>query len=209
MMPPSNEVYANSTALAKSTKRINALTALMTGGIPAAILAHLAPTRPEDWVIGFLLGLLWANGFEYLYHRFLLHLPGSVFSRRHLRHHAEVEGVGSPEDVNFGSSPLAVMKLFLVNGTPVVALDLLFGFTIAPGMLIAFAFYLVVLEEIHWRIHMGESLPPGLRSAREYHLAHHEWPDSRFNVFLPLFYLLLCTADGHASLVHSTHSRLK
>jgi sterol desaturase/sphingolipid hydroxylase (fatty acid hydroxylase superfamily) len=58
--------------------------------------------------------------------------------------------------------------------------------------------YFVVLEEIHFRIHLNGSLPPGLRSAKVYHLLHHDRPDSRFNVFLPLFDWVCGTAGPHA-----------
>jgi hypothetical protein len=33
-------------------------------------------------------------------------------------------------------------------------------------------------------------LPPGLRFARAYHMSHHDIPNRRFNVFLPLFDVL-------------------
>jgi len=40
---------------------------------------------------------------------------------------------------------------------------------------------------------MGGWLPPGLRSAQQFHLAHHDIPGGRYNVFLPLFDALLGT----------------
>jgi hypothetical protein len=49
------------------------------------------------------------------------------------------------------------------------------------------AVYLIAAEEVHWRIHMNGWLPPGLRFARAYHMSHHDIPNSRYNVFLPLF----------------------
>ena len=64
-----------------------------------------------------------------------------------------------------------------------------------PAMLLTFAAYSVAYEEIHWRIHQDEWLPPGLRLAREHHFAHHAQPDARFNVFLPLFDWLLGRAS--------------
>lgn len=56
--------------------------------------------------------------------------------------------------------------------------------------LVGFTVYFISVEEIHWRIHLGGWLPPGLRRGREYHLAHHDIPDARFNVFLPIFDLV-------------------
>ncbi|MDA2914374.1 sterol desaturase family protein [Acidobacteriia bacterium AH_259_A11_L15] len=139
------------------------------------------------WLVGFFAGLLWANGFEYVYHRFLLHLPGSFFGRPHLHHHMSSGTPQEAQDLNLAGSPGRVILLFVGNGAPLVAADLFFELGVVPAMLIAFAAYLVVAEEIHWRIHLGGRLPPGLRPARAYHLAHHERPDSRFNIFLPLF----------------------
>jgi hypothetical protein len=46
------------------------------------------------------------------------------------------------------------------------------------------------VEEIHWRIHLGGWLPVGLNWTRQYHLAHHDIPSGRFNVFFPVFDLL-------------------
>ena len=66
-------------------------------------------------------------------------------------------------------------------------IDLVLGLGITPGIFIGWTVYLVTTEEIHWRIHMDGWLPPGLRFARAYHLQHHDVPNSRYNVFLPLF----------------------
>jgi sterol desaturase/sphingolipid hydroxylase (fatty acid hydroxylase superfamily) len=84
--------------------------------------------------------------------------------------------------------------MFAINGVPVVILDALLGLRIASGMLVAFSVYFLTTEEFHWRIHLGESLPPGFRGARAYHLAHHARPDARFNIFLPLWDVMFRTA---------------
>jgi hypothetical protein len=151
----------------------------------------LFATGVPQWLAGFGIGLLWASLFEYAYHRFLLHLPGTFFARRHLEHHASVGTPTEAEHVNFGSSPIWVVALFVINGIPVMAADPLLGWRIAPGMLLAFAFYFITVEEMHWRIHLGEPLPPVLGASRAYHLAHHARPDARFNIFLPLWDALL------------------
>jgi len=93
--------------------------------------------------------------------------------------------------VNLGSSPIWVVALFVINGVPVVIADLLFGLGMAPGIFLAFACYFITVEEMHWRIHLGERLPPVLRASRAYHLGHHARPDARFNIFLPLWDTLL------------------
>jgi Fatty acid hydroxylase superfamily len=174
-------------ARGRTLKRANALTALLCGGVPAAILALKFPSTPAKFLAGFFVGLLWANAFEYVYHRFLLHTPGNFTSRGHLEHHASVGTPFEAEHVNLGGSPLWVVLLFVLNSAPVIAADLLLRLGAAPGILVGFAVYLILVEEVHWRIHVGGWLPPGLRAARAYHLAHHDRPDSRYNIFLPLF----------------------
>ena len=173
-------------AQGRAIKRTGALTAVLCGGVPAAVLTFLAWGGAARWMIGFAVGLCWANLFEYLYHRCLLHLPGKFFASKHLMHH---ESVGTPEEplsINFGGSPLWVAMLFAVNGIPLVVADLLLGWGVAGGALAAFTIYFLALEEIHWRIHVGEWLPRVLNRVREYHIAHHDFPDARYNVFLPL-----------------------
>lgn len=191
---------ASSAALAsgRALKRNNALTAVLCGGLPAALLAWLQPASLVVWLAGFFLGLVWANGFEYLYHRYLLHLPTSSFGRRHLEHHSTVGTPEEPAHINLGGSPIWVVWLFAVNGIPVALADLRFGWGAAPAALLAFALYFIVVEEMHWRIHRRQWLPPGLRAARAHHMAHHDRADARFNVFLPLFDWLFGTAPKPA-----------
>jgi len=139
------------------------------------------------WLVGFLVGLVWANAFEYAYHRFLLHLPGNFFARKHLTHHMTVGTPSEAEHVNLGGSPIWVAVLFVINGLPAIASDMLLRIGIAPGMLVGFVVYVIVVEEFHWRIHLNETLPMPFRFAREYHYAHHTYPNARFNIFLPLW----------------------
>src|SRR5205809_322717 len=58
------------------------------------------------------------------------------------------------------------------------------------GMLIGFGVSFIITEEVHWRSHLGGWLTPALSAARAYHLRHHDTPDARFNVVLPIFDLL-------------------
>ena len=95
------------------------------------------------------------------------------------------------EHVNFGSSPIWVFLLFAANGIPAVIVEVMLGVRIVPGMLVAFAVYFIAVEEIHWRIHLEEWLPPGLGASRVHHLAHHACPNARFNIFLPLWDMVL------------------
>lgn len=180
----------------RKIKRLNAMTALLAGGAWGIALWAFYPARLESLILGFFAGLVWANAFEYVYHRWILHMSGSLFARRHLIHH---RATGTPEEsehLTFGESPLWIVLLFLVNGLPVMAFDRILGLGFAPGMLFAFSIYFVAVEEIHWRIHLGERLPGFLEPARQFHLNHHDRPDARYNVFFPLFDWLLGTSHG-------------
>ena len=194
-MQTTTEIRATAIARGRAIKRVNAWTAALCGGLPAVTIGTFLPTPFGRWLAGFVVGLLWANLFEYAYHRFLLHLPGTFFAKRHLGHHASVGTLTEAEHVNLGSSPVWVVALFAINGLPVVIAEFLFRFGIAPGIFVGFAVYFVTVEEIHWRIHLGEWLPPGLRAARAHHLAHHMRPNARFNIFLPLWDLVFGTAN--------------
>ena len=185
------EVRTVAIARGRAIKRVNALTAVLCGGLPALAFGIFFPSGPWRWLAGFVVGFVWASLFEYAYHRFLLHLPGTFFARRHLEHHASVGTPTEAEHVNLGSSPIWVVALFAINGLPVVIADLLFRFGIAPGIFVGFSVYFITVEEIHWRIHIGEWLPPVLGASRAYHLAHHARPDARFNIFLPMWDTLL------------------
>jgi hypothetical protein len=176
------------------------VTAGLCGALPAIVLGILQPSGLEKWLWGFVAGLFWANSFEYTYHRFLLHLPKTFFARRHLEHHASVGTPAEAEHVNFGSLPVWVVAIFAINGLPMAGVNFLLGLGMMPGILLAFAVYFIAVEEIHWRIHLGGRLPPGFRGARAYHLAHHAHPDSRFNIFLPLWDILLGSADDLSAL---------
>jgi len=84
------EIRAAAIARGRAIKRVNAVTAVFCGALPAVVIGIFLPTGIGKWIAGFVVGLLWASLFEYAYHRFLLHLPGTFFARRHLEHHASV-----------------------------------------------------------------------------------------------------------------------
>ena len=143
------------------------------------------------WFFGLIAGLIWGNAFEYLYHRWLLHRSGSPLGAGHREHHAQIGTSEQAEHVALISSPVNIVLLFVINGVPAFLITSLIGLRgILPGVFIGWAVYLIATEEIHWRIHMNGWLPPGLRFARAYHMSHHARPNSRYNVFLPLFDLL-------------------
>lgn len=178
----------------RTKKRNNALVAILCGVLPAAILSVYFPTHGIRWVLGFTVGLIWGNAFEYAYHRWLLHRPRSIFAKGHLEHHRTTGGPDQAEHINFGRNAWNVVALFVSNGIVLLCLEALLHLRIAPGVLLGWTIYLILLEEIHWRFHMEEWVPPALRSARSYHLSHHDIPNTRYNVFLPLFDFLFGNA---------------
>jgi hypothetical protein len=190
-VPTSTELSDLPLQHGRAKKRNNAIVALLSGAIPGVILSFYLPVNWERWLLGLIIGLIWANGFEYAYHRWLLHRPRSSLGRGHLEHHANIGTPEEPEHVSLGKSPPHIAILFASNGMIVVSIDLLLRLGITPGIFVGWCAYLIAAEEIHWRIHMEEWLPPGLRFARAYHMGHHETPNLRYNVFLPIFDFLL------------------
>ena len=178
---------AESLSLGRRLKRNNALTALACGALPGLLLSRLIHPSLFAWIIGIAIGMLWANAFEYFYHRFLLHRPRSSFGREHLLHHSMLGQPEEPVHTTFGSSPLYLAILFATNGVVALAICWLLHIRLAPGILAGFSLYLILVEEILWRIHMGEWLPIGMNWVRRYHMAHHDIASGRFNVFFPLF----------------------
>jgi hypothetical protein len=202
-------------------KRKNAIAAVLCGALPALALSfissgfHFSNFHSFSFhfssvargagligpiaglVVGLIVGLVWGNAFEYVYHRWLLHQPGSPLGAIHREHHAQIGTPEQAEHVALITSPLNIVLLFVINGIPAFLLASLIGLRgILPGLFIGWAVYLIVTEEIHWRIHMDEWLPPGLRFARAYHMSHHARPNSRYNVFLPLFDFLFGNTKG-------------
>lgn len=181
------DLRAAAFAYGRAKKRNNAIVALLAGGLPGIILSSYFPTAWSRWLTGLFIGLIWANGFEYAYHRWLLHKPRSKFAAGHRIHHSTLGEPEEPEHVTLGSSPLNIAVLFASNGVLLYAVDWLLKLRITSGVVLGWTVYLILAEEIHWRIHMGDWLPPGLHFAREYHFRHHDTPNTRYNVFLPLF----------------------
>ena len=192
---PATALQAASIARGNAIKRDNFLTAIACGVLPAILLYAAYPSHSLS-LLSFIAGFLWANYFEYAYHRYLLHLPRTSLAKKHLEHHMSVGAANEAENVNLGSAPVWVALLFAINGVPVVLADLLLGFRSAPCVLVAFSFYFILTEELHWRIHLGKPLPPGFNRTRSYHLSHHNRPNARFNIFLPIWDLVFRTSGG-------------
>lgn len=191
--------YLDPVALARgqAINRRNRITALLCGGVPAALLAWQHPPGPAQWLAGLALGLLWANAFEYALHRWLLHWPGTYAAAGHALHHDSIGRPDEPLYVNLGGRPLWVVLMFAFNGGPLIAADLWLAWRVVPGMLLSFALYFMLTEEIHWRFHVGGWLPHWLERARRRHLRHHARAAGDFAIFLPLWDRLLGGAAGH------------
>lgn len=185
-MPASTELGDLPLRHGRNKKRNNAIVAGLSGALPGVILTFYFPFSWERWLLGLIAGLVWGNAFEYAYHRWLLHRPRSSLARGHLEHHAKVGTPEEPEHTSLGKSPWHIAGLFASNGIIVIAIDLLLGLGITPGIFVGWTVYLITAEEIH----MNGWLPRGLRFARAYHMSHHDIPNTRYNVFLPLFDLL-------------------
>lgn len=188
------EIAALALSHGQSKKRNNVIAAVLSGAVPGIIFGLYAPVSWQKWVLGLFIGLIWGNAFEYAYHRWLLHWPRSSYGKGHLLHHMNVGTPEEPEHVTLGASPTAVVAMFVINGIPLLALEWLLHLGLAPGIFLGWTIYFIVLEEVHWRIHLGPPLPKALRVACEYHLSHHDIPGSRYNVFLPLFDLVCGSA---------------
>lgn len=171
----------------------NMLVAACCGLVSTAAWVYWFPGQPERYLIGFVIGILWSNALEYLYHRYLMHVPNGVFTRSHQLHHSTFRSPAELEHLSFGASPWLIVLLYLLNFAPLVILDWELSQDIAPVFFLAAVLYFIAGEEIHWRMHRGEWLPALLQRARRHHLEHHESSSSRFDLFLPLFDWLLGT----------------
>lgn len=167
-------------AIGRRMLRHNLLAALATG----AVLLATGLFGWNRWLLGLLIGILYSNGFEYAYHRYLLHSLTGRLSQNHHIHHESFGRPDEPLHVNFGGSPLEVAILIVVNSLAFALLDLL-GAGIGAGVVIGFVAYYMTYERMHWQIHLGR-LPGWLEWMRRYHFAHHKGVPGRYNVFLPL-----------------------
>src|SRR5437016_14411214 len=129
------EAFGMSLNGARRVRFWNAVTAAFCGVLPALVLMRAYPARWRLLLAGFLIGLVWSNGFEYAYHRWILHWPKGTLGKRHLLHHSTLGTPYEPDHVTFGFSPLAVAMIFVVNGIPAILLNLVFDPFLAVGML--------------------------------------------------------------------------
>ena len=188
-------IRAETRALGRKIKRNNLIVASLSGAILALISLALFPHSVAGILTGLAAGLLYANGFEYILHRFVLHSGRGIFAQQHMVHHTTLHSPEVARYVNFSSNPWGVVALFCANAIPVLLLQWIFRGGWGAGVFASFAIYYMAFEEIHWRSHMGGWLPGWLRPAARHHLLHHAQDTHRFNVFFPLFDWLLQSAS--------------
>jgi len=171
-----------------AVKRRNAVTAILTGGTLAFLAARTDGFEALGSIllVGLPVGLLYANAYEYVLHRFLLHWGNGFLVQRHALHHNFTGTAQEPRYVNFATSPLVVAALFVGNAIPFLLFDHFLHARLALGALVAFTIYYLLYEEVHWRFHLGGWLPHWMRRARQHHLLHHGDFEGRYNVFLPI-----------------------
>ena len=187
-------------ARARSVKRVNAITAFVTGAVLAAVVFRLVrfdtrELKPTRLLAGFFAGLIYANAFEYVLHRFFLHWGEGFLVQRHGLHHDTAGAPEEPRYVNFATSPWVVVLVFVLNAIPVAILEFFARPGLAIGILGGFTLYFIFYEEIHWRFHIDGWLPKWMRGARHHHMLHHGGFEGRYNVFLPLFDWIFHRAD--------------
>jgi len=181
------------------TKRNNLIVAFLSGLtlllISAKVLSHSVSLK--GFLFGLVVGLVYANGFEYCLHRFLLHSGFGIFAHQHMVHHATLRAPEGARYVNFSRNPWGVVGLFCANALPFLALQWTLHWSWVSGVFPSFALYYMAFEEIHWRSHMGGWMPAWLRPAAKHHLLHHAHDTGRFNVFLPIFdWLVDCASPA-------------
>jgi hypothetical protein len=181
------EIRAETKSQGLRIKRNNLLAAVLSGAVLVWISLRFFPYSKAGIAAGFVLGFFYANGFEYCLHRFILHAGHGIFGDQHMVHHTTLQSPEAARYVNFSRNPWGVVALFFANGLPFLLLQWIFRNTWTAGVFASFSIYYIAFEEIHWRTHMGCSLPKWLRPAARHHLLHHAHDTGRYNVFLPIF----------------------
>ena len=110
-MPTPTELTEIAVRHGRGKKRKNAIAALLCSVIPAVLLSFYS--RPVSWklwplgfIVGLIVGLIWGDAFEYVYHRWLLHRPRSPLGTEHHQHHVQIGTPEQAEHVALISSPL-------------------------------------------------------------------------------------------------------
>src|ERR1700730_4748287 len=120
------DIRAENRALGLRIKRNNLVAAVLSGLTLALIsVEFFAPSR-IGFIFGLLAGLVYANGFEYCLHRFLLHRGHGIFSQQHMVHHATLKSPEAARYVNFSRNPWGVVAIFCANALPFFGAEWIF-----------------------------------------------------------------------------------
>src|SRR5712671_5178359 len=105
----------------------NNLDAASLSGLTLVFISvkFVAPSR-AGFLFGLLVGFVYANGFEYCLHRFLLHCGRGIFSQQHMVHHSTLKSAEAARYVNFSRNPWGVVALFCANALPFFVLERIF-----------------------------------------------------------------------------------
>src|ERR1700682_1941033 len=132
-------IRAETRAQGLRIKRNNLIAALLSGlALVFISVEFVAPSR-TGFLFGLLAGFVYANGFEYCLHRFLLHCGRGVFSQQHMVHHTSLKSPDAARYVNFSSNPWGVVALFCANAAPFWLLQRIFHYDWTGGVFASFA----------------------------------------------------------------------
>src|SRR5208337_4416736 len=104
-MLPDDAIRAETRGLGRKIKRNNLIAASLSGAILALISLTLFPHSVTGLLTGLAAGLVYANGFEYVLHRFLLHSGHGIFCQQHMVHHTTLHSPEAARYVNFSRNP--------------------------------------------------------------------------------------------------------
>ena len=123
-MPSDSAIREETRAQGLRIKKNNLVAAFLSGLTLVFVSAEFVVPSRAGFLFGLFVGFVYANGFEYCLHRFLLHRGRGIFSQQHMVHHSTL---GSPEAaryVNFSRNPWGVVALFGANALPFLILQL-------------------------------------------------------------------------------------
>ena len=143
-MEDAEEIRGAEIARGLVVKRNNAFTALLTGMGLALVALKTGRGSLNLAAVGALAGVVYANAFEYILHRFLLHWGHGYLDRQHALHH---DSVGAPNEaryVNFSTSPQVVILVFLLNAPPAFAIEYFLDHGVGSGMFLGFTIYYIL-----------------------------------------------------------------
>src|SRR5579872_2883551 len=134
-----NIIRAENRAQGLRIKRNNLVAASLSGLILVLLSIKFVPPSRAGFLLGLLVGFVYANGFEYCLHRFLLHSGRGIFANQHMVHHTTLKSPEAARYVNFSSNPWGVVALFAANALPFFILEWMFKNGWVAGAFVSFA----------------------------------------------------------------------